>query len=121
MRCLEQELSKFETVIAPGIKRVRETASFGEEGKDREDIVNLVTLLAVRNPRTRSDMEKVYTEIFWAMLAAPFEDKAKWEAVVQAMKTAGKWPEDEPSDFEGYKKFVEANIDKVRARTRTSA
>jgi hypothetical protein len=91
-------------VLAPGIKRVRETASFGMEGKDREEIINLVTLLAVRNPRTRDDMQRIYTEIFRAVLAAPFEDKAKWDAVVEAMKAAGKWPEDEPSDFEGYKK-----------------
>src|SRR4051794_14841879 len=50
---LEKELANFESVIALGIKRVRESATFGEDGKDREDIINLVTLLAVRNPRTR--------------------------------------------------------------------
>src|ERR1700730_7576558 len=50
---LEKELGKFEGVIAPTIKRVRETASFGKDGQDREGIINLVTLLAVRNPRTR--------------------------------------------------------------------
>ena len=44
------------------------------------------------------------------MLAAPFEDQAKWESVVEAMKAAGKWRKDQPSDFEGYKKFVEDNI-----------
>jgi hypothetical protein len=112
---LEHELSKLEGVIAPGIKRIRETATFGEEGKDREDVINLITLLATRNTRTRRDMQKFYTEIFRAILAAPFEDQAKWEAVVEAMKAAGKWPEDQPSDFEGYKKFVEDNIDKVEA------
>lgn len=112
---LEQELSKLESELAPGIKRVRETASFGTDGKDREDVINLVTLLAVRNPRTRDDMARIYTQMFRAMLAAPFEDKAKWEAVVEAMKAAGKWPEGEPSDFEGYKKFVEDNLDKVKA------
>jgi Protein of unknown function (DUF4238) len=112
---LEKELAKFESVIAPGIKRVRETASFGENDKYREDIINLITLLAVRNPRTRADMQKVYTELLRAMLAQPFEDKAKWESIVEAMKATGKWPEDEPSDFEGYKKYVEDNIDKVKA------
>jgi hypothetical protein len=63
---LEKELGNFEGVIAPGIKRVRETASFGENGKDREDIINLITLLAVRNPRTRKDMEKLYTGLLQA-------------------------------------------------------
>jgi Protein of unknown function (DUF4238) len=57
---LERELAKLEGVIAPGIKCVRETASFGENGKDREDIINLIAILAVRNPRTRNDMGKLY-------------------------------------------------------------
>jgi hypothetical protein len=75
---LEKELGKFEGVIAPGIRRVRETASFGDNGKDREDIINLITLLAVRNPRTRNDMEKLYTELLQTMVAMPFEDAARW-------------------------------------------
>ena len=45
---LEKELGKFEGIIAPAVKRVRQTASFGKDGEDREDIINLVTLLAVR-------------------------------------------------------------------------
>ena len=56
---LEKELGHFEGGISPAIKRVRETASFGENGRDREDIINLITLLAVRNPRTRHDMERL--------------------------------------------------------------
>ena len=111
---LEQELAKLETVLALGIKRVRETASFGEDGKDREDIINLVTLLAVRNPRTRADMRKLYADIFRAMIAMPFEDRTRWDAVVEQLKAAGQWPEGAPVDFEGHKKFVEDNLDKVK-------
>jgi hypothetical protein len=111
---LEKELGKFEGVIAPGIKRVRETASFGENGKDREDIINLIALLAVRNPRTRNDMDKLYTELFQAMVAMPFEDPARWDAVVEQLKAAGQWPEGAPVDFEGHQKFVEENKYKVK-------
>jgi hypothetical protein len=99
---LEKELGKFERVIAPGIKRVRETASFGENGKDREDIINLITLLAVRNPRTRNDMDKLYTELFRAMVVMPFKDPARWDTVVEQLKAAGQWPEGAPVDFEGH-------------------
>jgi hypothetical protein len=111
---LEQELAKLESDIAPGIKRVREMASFGKDGKDREDVMNLAALLAARNPRTRKDMEKLFTRVFRALIAAPFEDKARWEAVVAAMTADGKWPQDTPADFEGFKKFVEDNKDNVR-------
>jgi hypothetical protein len=112
---LERELGNFESVIAPGVRRVRETASFGENENDREDIINLVTLLAVRNPRTRNDMEKLYTGLFQALVAMPFEDKARWEAVVEGMKAEGKWPKNRPTDFEGHKKFVEENKDTLKA------
>jgi hypothetical protein len=112
---LEHELSKPEGVIAPGIRRILRRREHG-----REDVINLITLLATRNPRTRRDIQKFYSEIFWAMLAAPFEDQAKCEAVVEAMKAAGKWPEDQPSDFEGYKKFVEDKIEKVEAHQNLS-
>src|SRR5215813_3574148 len=48
---LEKELAKLESEIAPGIKRIRETASFGENRKDREDAINLIALMSLRNPR----------------------------------------------------------------------
>ena len=110
---LERELGKFEGVIAPGINRVRETASFGEGGKDREDIINLVTLLAVRNPRTRDFMHNFYADILRTMVAMPFQDPKQWDAVVEQMKAEKMWPEDAPADFEGHKKFVDENLDNL--------
>jgi hypothetical protein len=117
---LEQELGKLEGVMSPGIKRVRETATFGQEAKDRQDIINLVTLLAVRNPRTRADMQRLYTDNFRAMIAMPFKDPARWETLVEQLKAAGHWPEGAPVDFEGHKKFVDDNIDKVKAHQNLS-
>jgi hypothetical protein len=113
---IEKELGNFEGIIAPGINRVRESASFGENGKDREDVINLVTLLAVRNPRTRSDMEKMYTELFQAMVALPFEDPARWDMVVEQLKAAGQWPDGAAIDFEGHKRFVEENKHKLKRK-----
>jgi len=111
---LEKELGKFEGVIAPSIKRVRETASFGENGADREDVINLTTLLAVRNPRTRKEMEKLYSQIIQAMLLITFEKKQRWEAWVERQKAVGEWSDDRPADFEGHKKYVEEIIAKLR-------
>jgi hypothetical protein len=112
---LEKELGKFEGVIAPGITRVRDTASFGEGDKDREDIINLVTLLAVRNPRTRDFMHKFYTDTLRTMVAMPFKDPKRWDAVVEQMKVQKMWPEGAPVDFEGHKKFVDENQEKLYA------
>jgi hypothetical protein len=112
---LEKELGKFEGVMAPGINRVRTTASFGEDGKDREDVINLITLLAVRNPRTRDHMQKLSTDIMRTMLAMPFEDPKRWDALVEQLKAIKEWPEGAPVDFDGHKKFVDENIDKFYA------
>lgn len=111
---LEKELGKLEGVIAPGIRRIRENATFGENAVDREDMINLVTLLAVRNPRTRAAMSKVYTDLIQGMVLTTFDRKERWEAAVEAMKGAGKWPADKPADFEGHKKFVEENISALK-------
>jgi len=112
---LEKELGKFEGVIAPGITRVRETASFGDDSKDREDIINLVTLLAVRNPRTRDFMHNFYTGLLRTMIAMPFQDPKRWDAVVDQMKVQNMWPMGAPVDFEGHKKFVDENLDRLYA------
>jgi len=110
---LEKELAKLEGVIAPGIKRVRETVSFGKNGEDREDIINLITLLAVRNLRIRGGIQQVETEMLRAMLVAPFEDPKRWDALVDQLKAMKQWPEGAPVDFEGHKKYVEENKDEL--------
>ena len=54
-------------------------------------------------------MDKLYTEVFQAMVAMPFEDPARWNAVVEQLKAAGQWSEGAPLDFDGHKKFIEEN------------
>jgi hypothetical protein len=111
---LEKELAKLEGEIAPGIKRIRATASFGENGKDRADVINLIALMALRNPRTRKDMGELYCQLVRTMLLMTFEEKGRWEAWVEAQKKAGQWPQDKPADYEGHKQLVEEHINKLR-------
>src|ERR1700722_7976116 len=112
---LENELGKFEGVIAPAIKRVRETSWFGKDGQDREDIINLATLLAVRNPRMREGIQQIETNMLRAMLVAPFEDPKRWDAVIEQLKANKQVPEGAPVDFAGHKRYVEENKDKLHA------
>lgn len=111
---LEKELAKLESEIAPGIKRIRETASFGENGKDREDAINLIALMALRNPRSRNDMGELYSQLVRALLLMTFEEKGRWEAWVEIQKKAGQWPQDKPADYDGHKQFVEEHIKGLR-------
>jgi hypothetical protein len=59
-------------------------------------------------------MNKLYTELLEAMAAVPFEDPARWDAVGEQLKARGQWPEGAPVDFEGHKKFIEENKDKIK-------
>jgi hypothetical protein len=111
---LEKELAKLEGEIAPGIERIREAASFGENGKDREDIINLIAVMALRNPRSRKDMGKLYSQLVRAMLLMTFEEKGRWEAWVQEQKKTGQWTQDKPADYEGHKQFVEEHVNGLR-------
>ncbi len=111
---LEKELAKLEGELAPGIRRIRETASFGEERKDRADVINLISLMALRNPRSRQDLGALYLELLRAMLVMTFEEKSQWETWVEDQKKAGKWPEGKPADYEGHKHFVEEHINELR-------
>jgi hypothetical protein len=111
---LEKELAKLESEIAPGIRRIRENASFGENGKDREDVINLIALMALRNPRSRKDMGQLYLHVVRAMLLMTFEEKGRWEAWVEEQKKAGQWPKDKPADYAGHKQFVEEHINELR-------
>jgi hypothetical protein len=47
-------------------------------------------------------MDKLYTELFRAMVVMPFKDPARWDTVVEQLKAAGQWPEGAPVDFEGH-------------------
>ena len=111
---LEKELARLEGEIAPGVKRIRETASFGEDGKDREDVITLIALMALRNPRSRKDLGELYSQLVRAMLLMTFEEKGRWQAWVEEQKKTGQWPQDKPADYEGHKQFVEEHINGLR-------
>jgi hypothetical protein len=55
-----------------------------------------------------------------AMVAMPFEDPKRWDAVVEQLKVIKQWPEVAPTDFEGHKKFVDENLDKLFAHKNMS-
>jgi Protein of unknown function (DUF4238) len=80
---LEKELAKLEGALAPAIKRVRETASFGKNGADREDAINLITSSSPSSlptkatfgesaTSTRSPASAAYRVVFW--IQAPIRD-----------------------------------------------
>jgi hypothetical protein len=111
---LERELARLEGEIAPGIKRIRQSASFGEDGRDREDAINLIALMALRNPRSRKDVRELYSQLIRAMLLMTFQEKARWEHWVEDQKKSGQWPQDKPADYVGHKQFVEEYINELR-------
>lgn len=106
---LEQEYGKLEGEIAPGIQFVGKEASFGKDNVHRSDLINLITLMWVRNPRKRKELDTRVSEVMMENLKDVFSSKEKWEAAVEMMKADGFWEKDKPADYEGTKKyFVES-------------
>jgi hypothetical protein len=105
---LEKELGKFEGVIAPALQRVRTDGTF-KDPSDREDVINLITLLVVRNPRKRENIDLLMGDLLQLMLDMSLESKERWEGQVAQMKKYGTWPKDAAADYEEYKKFANEN------------
>jgi hypothetical protein len=105
---LEQEYGKMEGEIAPGIQRVGADASFGKDDVDRADLMNLVTLLWVRNPRKRKELDVRASALMHSKLEQALSSKETWEAAVEKMKADGFWEKDKPADYEGTKKEFES-------------
>lgn len=111
---LEQEYGKLEGDIAPGIQRVAADASFGKDSVDRADVINLVTLLWVRNPRKRKELDEQVSDLMQRKLEEVLSSKEKWESAVEKMKETGDWEKDKPADYDGTRKYFEESRGKVR-------
>jgi hypothetical protein len=109
---LEKVLAQFEGTAAPALQRTVKSASF-ETNDDRAVIMNLVGLLALRNPRFREKMRKFHEDIAKAVLELALASKERWEGQMKQMREAGKLEEEPKVTFEEMKRFHEEGKYKV--------
>jgi hypothetical protein len=85
---LETAYSKFETSVAPAIRRVVESRKF--EGDDRIAILNLMALLAVRGPHMREHWRQANENLMKRVMDVALATKERWEGQMRQMKEAGR-------------------------------
>ena len=89
---VEKALAEFEGQVAPALERVKSAKSLGDK-KDRDAIMNLISALAIRNPRQRSTINDFIGEIAQRVAEVGLATKERWESQVAQMKEAGIWDE----------------------------
>ncbi|QOF71499.1 DUF4238 domain-containing protein [Aminobacter sp. SR38] len=101
---LEDAYTKFEDQMAPALKRVSAARSLDSE-EDKILILNLIALLAVRNPRFRKNFSGFMDQIYRNIAHITFSKKERWESLKRRMSKDGiKVREDIP--FERLQKFA---------------
>ncbi len=103
---LEAAFSGFETEVAASIARVCERASFTDHD-DRANILNLIGLITLRNPRQRDNLNDFQRRIARAVMEIALETPERWEGQVAQAKAAGYMPADAETNYESMKAFIE--------------
>jgi len=103
---LEGMLSNFEGEVATAIRNI--VASHKFDGADRNAVLNLIALLAVRSPQNREQLRKFEEEVLKKVLGLSLATKERWEAQEAEMKKAGyEMPNEIP--YEQMKEFYESD------------
>ena len=102
---LESSLSKPEAEAAAAIERLKETHAF--TGRDKEAIIWLMALLAVRSPEQREHKRQFHAELAERIMDLLHDSKERWEQEMDRLKR------DDPSfkletTFEDSKRFHES-------------
>jgi hypothetical protein len=100
---LENRLSAFETKLAPALARTNVSGGFQNEG-DRALILNLIGLLALRNPQWRERMRQFHEEVSRGIMDIALSSKEIWESEDKKAREAGHVT-GEPISYEEMKAF----------------
>jgi hypothetical protein len=85
---LEKDYAKFESAVGPALVRSAITRSIAE-GEDHELILQLLTLVAVRNPRLRGVQNKGISDVATMMLDLILESEERYNEHLAHMQRVG--------------------------------
>jgi hypothetical protein len=107
---LETAFSHLESSAAAAIRRIAKTATF--DGEDKIIVLNLIGLLATRNPRLRNNMADFQERVYKAMAQIVVGSRERWESV--ARRAEGARPPEErreinPDDYEKVKELIDSD------------
>lgn len=83
---LEEEFGRLESEAVAAIRDVAKSGVF--EGENKNYILNLMALLAVRSPEQRENMRDFQARIAERLMDLVLEDKERWESQIKEMETS---------------------------------
>lgn len=107
---IETSLSSFESLASKAIKEIQENLLLSNE--NRNIILNLIALYAVRSPQKREQFRESQEQISDRILDLLLATKNSWNQVVEKMKAAGE-SLDESVSYEDLKDFYKRKAYKI--------
>lgn len=102
---LENALSSFETSVASALRALNSGELF--EGETRELILNLIALVAVRNPAMRENWRQFHAQVVERVMDLALASRERWESQMRQMKESGEHV-NERVTYEDAKAFFES-------------
>ncbi|GAB4343134.1 MAG: hypothetical protein Kow0089_18720 [Desulfobulbaceae bacterium] len=107
---VEKSYAEFEGKAAIALKNVQESLEL--EGKNKEYILNLIALLAVRSPEQRENTRQFTAQLAEKIMDLSLATKERWESQLAQMKADGYEPDGDLS-YEDMKEFHESKRYKI--------
>jgi hypothetical protein len=111
---VENALSSFEGEVAKSLRALDKSGLF--VGKDRDYILNLIALMAVRTPQERRNLERFEKEIIDLMMNMSLETKERWESICGQMERDG-YGLNENVTYEDMKAFLDGKRYTIKVPT----
>lgn len=114
---LESDLSHFETMAADALRTVSEKQSLAD-GHALLVLVNLIALMAIRNPQVRKNWSNSLAQLSRLMIHATLATKQRWEHAMRAIKARG-ISVDDSITYEAMRDFVKSGEYEIETPTET--
>ena len=88
---LESQLSTVESDLAPALRRLRQDRRFPEK-HDCTRVMNLICLLAIRNPKTRRHIERPISDVLRRVGQISVATEERWRRIQRQMIKEGAEP-----------------------------
>jgi hypothetical protein len=102
----ETGMAEFESELAPALTRLIQAQSL-ENAKDKNYALNLIALLALRNPSRRETIRDFHQRVTKVTLDLATATPDRWESQLAKMRAAGYVKEGMATDYEAIRKVIE--------------
>ena len=113
---LEKGFSEFEGEVSQSLNRIIAARSIRDDN-DRAYLLNLMALLAVKNPRHRENSRRTQEQIWKRVLDLAAATPDMWASQIRRAKAAGDIEPDADTDYFNARKFIDADQYRIEVPT----